>query len=149
MPRVFPVFVYLDNCCFNRPFDDQSQVRVLLETEAKLAIQERIRNGSLQLAWSYMMDFENIANPFEDRRISISLWRNLASVDISASDSIVSRAHHLNQLGFKPKDSIHLACAVEAGCEIFLTTDIGILKKSDLLSDIAIINPVDYDFTQA
>ncbi len=142
------MLVYLDNCCFNRPFDDQLQVRVLLETEAKLAVQERIRSGVLRLAWSYMMDFENEANPFEDRRISISHWRELASADISASDAVVSRALRMNQLGFKPKDSIHLSCAIEAGCALFLTTDTGILKKSDLISDLAIINPVDYDFNQ-
>ncbi len=41
--------IYLDNCCFNRPFDDQSQVRVLLETEAKLVVQDRIRSGYIQL----------------------------------------------------------------------------------------------------
>ena len=27
---------YLDNCCLNRPFDDQIQQRIYLETEAKL-----------------------------------------------------------------------------------------------------------------
>ncbi|MFN0197095.1 MAG: PIN domain protein, partial [Planctomycetaceae bacterium] len=32
--------IYLDNCCFNRPFDDQRQIRVRLETEAKLCIQQ-------------------------------------------------------------------------------------------------------------
>ncbi len=53
------MLIYLDNCCFNRPFDEQNQVRVLLETEAKLVVQERIREGSLDLAWSFMMDFEN------------------------------------------------------------------------------------------
>jgi len=31
--------VYLDNCCFNRPFDNQNQVRIRIETEAKLFIQ--------------------------------------------------------------------------------------------------------------
>jgi hypothetical protein len=30
------VRVYLDNCCFNRPFDDQRQTRVRLEAEVKL-----------------------------------------------------------------------------------------------------------------
>lgn len=25
--------VYLDNCCYNRPYDDQSQMRIHLETE--------------------------------------------------------------------------------------------------------------------
>jgi len=46
--------VYLDNCCFNRPFDDKSQIRVKLEAEAKLYIQEEIRLGKLELIWSYI-----------------------------------------------------------------------------------------------
>jgi len=28
--------IYLDNCSYNRPFDDQSQMKIRLETEAKL-----------------------------------------------------------------------------------------------------------------
>lgn len=35
--------VYLDNCMFNRPFDDQNSIRIRLETEAKLNIQSQIR----------------------------------------------------------------------------------------------------------
>ena len=30
--------IYLDNCCFNRPFDDQTQERIHLESEAILMI---------------------------------------------------------------------------------------------------------------
>lgn len=71
--------VYLDNCCFNRPFDDQSRARVRLETEAKLEIQQRIQDTKVELAWSYMLDFENRANPFEERRAVIARWRTLAS----------------------------------------------------------------------
>jgi predicted nucleic acid-binding protein len=140
------VLLYLDICCFNRPFDDQSQVRILLETEAKLAIQERIRLGTLRLAWSYMMDFENEANPFMERKLSISNWRNIATVDISSSKELISRARRINEIGFKAKDSIHLACAMEAGCAKFLTTDTGILKRAALISGLEIMNPVDYDF---
>ena len=142
------MLIYLDNCCFNRPFDDQSQVRVLLETEAKLAIQDRIRSGSLQLAWSYILDFENDANPFEDRRISISPWRSLASVDVSESEEIVARAERLSDIGFKPKDALHVSCAIEANCTVFLSTDKGIVSKAKLVPELAILNPVDYDFTE-
>lgn len=39
------MLIYLDNCCFNRPFDDQEQLRVRLETEAKLRIQHLMREG--------------------------------------------------------------------------------------------------------
>jgi hypothetical protein len=31
--------IYLDMCSYNRPFDDQEQMKVRLETEAKLYIQ--------------------------------------------------------------------------------------------------------------
>jgi hypothetical protein len=59
--------IYLDNCCLNRPFDDQRQARIRLEAEAKLCIQQQVREGRIELAWSYMLDFENAANPFEER----------------------------------------------------------------------------------
>ena len=140
------MLVYLDNCCFNRPFDDQSQVRVLLETEAKLSVQRLIRSGTVALAWSYMMDYENDANPFEERRVSISPWRNLASVDIDVSPEIVSCSRHLSELGFGEKDALHISCAIAAGCDLFLTTDKGILKKRSLVDELAIISPVDYNF---
>jgi len=41
--------LYLDNCMFNRPFDDQSHINIRLEAEAKLNIQENIRSGLYQL----------------------------------------------------------------------------------------------------
>lgn len=40
--------IYLDNCCYNRPFDEQTQLRIRLETEAKLAIQRQMRMGVLE-----------------------------------------------------------------------------------------------------
>lgn len=58
--------VYLDNCCFNRPFDDQTSLTIRLETESKLQIQKDVQDGKLELAWSYVLDFENAANPFKE-----------------------------------------------------------------------------------
>ena len=37
--------IYLDNCCYNRPFDEQAQIKVFLETVAKLSIQQKMREG--------------------------------------------------------------------------------------------------------
>jgi hypothetical protein len=70
--------IYLDNCCFNRPFDDQDTLTVRMETEAKLQIQSMVKSGVLTLGWSYVLDFENAANPFEERRTEICRWRELA-----------------------------------------------------------------------
>ena len=63
--------VYLDNCCFNRPFDDQSSLTIRLETEAKLHVQDLIQIGQLSLGWSYVLNYENAANPYNERRQEI------------------------------------------------------------------------------
>ena len=62
--------VYLDNCCFNRPFDDQTALTIRLETEAKLHIQDAVHAGRFALGWSYVLDYENAANPLEGRLVS-------------------------------------------------------------------------------
>ncbi len=41
--------------------------RIRLESEAKLEIQQRIKDRKIELAWSYVLDYENQANPFEER----------------------------------------------------------------------------------
>ena len=51
--------VYLDNCCYNRPYDDQSQLRIELETKAKLFVQQLILDRTLELAISYISEMEN------------------------------------------------------------------------------------------
>ena len=60
--------LYLDNCSFNRPYDDQTLLKNHLEAEAKLYIQKEILNSHYELAWSYMMDYEVSFNPFSDRK---------------------------------------------------------------------------------
>jgi hypothetical protein len=55
--------IYLDHYAYNRPFDDQSNIKNQLETIAKLYIQDQIKQGKYELVWSYMSDFENSNNP--------------------------------------------------------------------------------------
>ncbi|MFH0920712.1 MAG: PIN domain protein [Fibrobacterota bacterium] len=133
--------IYLDNCCFNRPFDSQISVRIRVETEAKLYIQEQIRKRRLQLVWSYMLDFENQANPFKERRYSIARWKRLAGADIAGGNKTLRLAAALRRMGLGPKDVLHLACAIEGKCDYFLTTDDGILKAAGHIKDIRIIDP--------
>ena len=63
--------VYLDNCCYNRPYDDQTQLRISLESQAKMDVQSRIKKGEIELATSYMTTNENSMNPIDMRRRSI------------------------------------------------------------------------------
>ena len=136
--------VYLDHCCFNRPYDNQNQLVVRLEAEAKLFVQSEIIAGRLDLVWSFMMDYENSFNPFKGRREAIGEWRSLAKEVMLLNTSVESRQKHYKSLGLKNKDASHLACAVEAGCNYFFTTDAGILKKQSEVTEIRIVNPVAY-----
>lgn len=134
--------LYLDNCCFNRPFDDQTQLKINLESQAKLAVQGMILNKEHSLVWSYMLEYENSQNPFEIRKDSIIKWKELADVCIEENENILITAENLLTIGLKPKDAIHIACAAEAKCDYFLTTDIGILKKN--IDIVKVVNPIDF-----
>ncbi|MDR2642826.1 MAG: hypothetical protein LBC74_08525 [Planctomycetaceae bacterium] len=46
--------IYLDNCCYNRPYDDQTQIKVAAETKAKLRIQRLVMDRKLELAVSFI-----------------------------------------------------------------------------------------------
>ena len=136
--------IYLDNCCFNRPFDDQSLLTIRLETEAKLGIQEKIKSGHFSLGWSYILDFENNANPFMERQVEIQRWKEVADSFVNETEEILIKMNELTAIALKPLDALHVACAISLQCQYFLTTDNGILKKMKEYSEIKIINPVNF-----
>ncbi len=133
-----------DNCCFNRPFDDQSQLRILLETEAKLNIQENIRSGIFTLIWSYVLDYENSKNPFRERKEQIEKWRAYSEVDIEEENKIIEMASAINAHGINKFDSLRIACAIYGDADYFLTTDDRVLEKSTLIHNVTITDPIGF-----
>lgn len=137
--------IYLDNCCFNRPYDDQSYLSISLEAQAKLHIQDLIHDGKLEMAASYMLIYENGQNPYGMRKQAITEFiENNTAVYVSDArlSEISDKAHKIMKTGVKYKDACHIACAIMADCEYFLTTDRRLLKyKSDKLN---IMNPLDF-----
>ncbi len=136
--------IYLDNCCFNRPFDDQSQIRIRLESEAKLRIQADIVEEKFELVWSYILEAENKANPFEERMNAISDWKKQAVSVIKENKKIVEKAKKLNKIGLRSKDALHIACAISGKCNYFLTTDDKIINKNNLIREITIIDLIGF-----
>jgi len=132
----------LDNCCFNRPYDNQEQVRVELETRAKLFIQRLIVEKQIKLIVSFMSELENDANPFVDRKHSIEDFFRYASKLVPPAVEAEQIATELRGTGLKDKDASHLACAIFGGCEYFLTTDDRLLKQQD--DRIRIMNPTEF-----
>lgn len=136
--------VYLDNCCYNRPFDDQGQLRVRLETEAKLRVQHLMRIGVVEYAWSKVLDFESGNSPYPDQVEEIEVWADWATVYVEMDDSIVKQGAQIMESGVKRMDALHLASALAAKCDWFLTTDKGILKHVSRIGGMRIANPVDF-----
>ena len=128
---------------YNRPFDDQSQVRIRLETLAIFSILQKIKNKELTLLWSFMIDYENSLNPHEDVRQEIEMAASLAVKSVTPNESVLTAAKEFESKGIKPRDSIHLACALKGKAEYFLTCDDKLIRGATTLDiNIKIINPL-------
>ncbi|MGS0756489.1 PIN domain protein [Roseateles sp. GG27B] len=137
------MLIYLDLCCFNRPYDDQSQVRVRLETEAKLSLQDKVRSGGCQLVWSAVLDLENSKNPYIEHMQAIAQWRALASNHVMAGPDVMTIAAQLVAGGVHNFDALHVASAVVGKAELFITTDDRLLKRVQHLKSIKAVFPAD------
>ncbi len=139
------MLIYLDNCCYNRSYDNQAFVSIHIESQAKIFIQEQIKNGKIELATSYVLYYENSQNPFEIRKNTIEDFAsNYETIYISKEkhNDAVNLSKTIEKSGIKHKDACHIACAILANCDYFITTDYRLLKyKTDL---IKIINPTNF-----
>jgi predicted nucleic acid-binding protein len=138
------MLVYLDMCCFNRPFDEQGQLLVRLQTEAKLHVQKLILDGQYKLVWSAVLELENVANPDVRRRQAIAEWRFLASMDIDMAVPVENLADEIAQKGIRPMDALHVASAIISGADWMLTTDRALLRKMQADTRIRVVDPVDF-----
>ena len=135
--------VYLDNCCFNRPFDDQTQLRIHFESEAVKAILELCEQGTWNLICSKINHFEIAATPDEERRKKLQLCLAIATETIDLTPEITRRAKEFEASGLQAFDAMHLASA-EKRADVLLTVDDKFLKKAASLPrcQIRISNPL-------
>lgn len=70
--------LYLDACCYNRPFDDQSQDRIRLEAEAVIGILEQVEEGRWQTVGSEVLGFEIMRCRDSERRERVRVANPLA-----------------------------------------------------------------------
>ena len=136
--------IYLDNCCFNRPYDDQSFIKIKIETEAKIFIQTQIKEGKFHLIWSYILDYENDLNPYANRKNSILKWKYLSEEDIEENSDILKTVEELEKNKIFGKDALHIACAIYSKVDFFITTDYNLIRKASSLNNLKVINPIDF-----
>lgn len=126
--------IYLDNCCYNRPFDEQSEQRVWEESQAKIKIQTRIKTYEYELASSYTLRYEYSRIKDDSKRNYINSFveeNTEVYVDESYKDELDDIAAKIMATGVKMHDAYHVASAIAARCDYFLTADDRLLKYQD------------------
>lgn len=121
--------LYLDVCCLQRPFDDQSQLRVRLETEAVLAVVALCRAGGADLVSSEVLEYETGRNPYPERRHHAQGILARAVVVVPTSEEVDRRAGELEAAGLRPLDALHLASAAAGRADYFCTCDDRLLRR--------------------
>ena len=133
--------IYMDTCCYNRPFDDQRQEKIKIESESVLLILNSCQTGKWELIGSGILDFEisKITDPM--RKYKVNALYSLHQQKVKVDERIRKRAIELQSAGFAALDALHVACA-ESGVDAMLTTDderIKLASKSVL--NVEVKNP--------
>ena len=139
--------IYLDVCCLNRPFDDQSTDRVRLEAEAVVMVLWHVQSGEWRLVGSEALDVEIEENPDVGRRRRVQLLADAACMKVPLSDWVIGRAVELESIGLQAFDALHVACAEDGAADILLTTDdrfIRIARQNRSRIRVRVENPVSW-----
>lgn len=121
--------VYLDVCVLCRPFDNQQQVRIRLETSAVALILAHVQQTKLQMIVSPTHEVEiNAITVSEERKHMLSLLRQLGTAYTYDLPMVRQRAEHLVTQGFGVADAAHMAFAEQAKAE-FVTVDDRLSKR--------------------
>jgi hypothetical protein len=109
-------------CRLKRPFDDQTQPRIRLESEAVLALLSASAQDVAFLR-APAHDLENEQNPLPVRAGRVRQWLESLPSSVFAEAELVRRTDELMALGFKNFDALHVASAELGSAEVFVTCD--------------------------
>ncbi|MDE0015013.1 MAG: PIN domain-containing protein [Candidatus Poribacteria bacterium] len=122
--------IYLDTCCLNRLFNDQTQARIHQETEAVKIILARFFTTQWQWLISTALVNEISKTPNKTLRTEMEMLLDLADQNVPVGIVEIARGTQLESLGFKWLDALHIACAESGRADILLTTDDRMLRRA-------------------
>ena len=128
--------IYLDLCVYNRPFDDQSQPRIMMETLGFVIIMALVSSGDIKTVNSFVLEYENEQNPKLDNKIIIADMLQAATRFVEYTERIHERAEILEGLGIMGMDALHLACAEYADSDFLVTCDDAFIKKVQRINSV-------------
>ena len=137
--------VYLDMCALKRPFDNQSQGRIWIETQAVVRILRAIDRNAVRSCNSALLEDENSRNTNAARREKVARLLLRFGIQAHATAEIFGRAEQVRSYGIKDVDALHIAFAEAMGAEYFISCDDAILGfENDERLRVRIIDPVSF-----
>ena len=138
--------IYLDNCCYNRPFDDLKQEKINLEASAVESIIEKHMCNKIKIYKSRAIDYEisRISNHNKKRQIE-DLCDGLDLESIPYTYELDKRVEELERYNIHFMDAYHLAYAESKNIDYFVTVDkqlISSSKKAKL--NTKVVNPIEF-----
>jgi len=139
--------IYLDNCCYNRPFDNQTQMKIHLEGEAILAIIDKCKENNDEIIGSVALEFEieKITNIEKKEKVKY-FYEQTITTKIDYTADVLKRVQELSeQINLRTLDKFHLSFAENSGADVLLTTDNKFEKATLKLNlKVKVINPLKY-----
>lgn len=120
---------YLDTSVYNRPFDDQAQARIWLETLALSVILQMIEDDEIELVASTIVLFETDRSPDPTRRKWVQNVVMTSAQIHRVDETTLQRSRILEAQGLKSLDALHVAAAEIASVEFFVTCDDRLIKR--------------------
>jgi hypothetical protein len=137
--------LYFDACCLNRPFDDQFQYRIRMESEAVRTLLAMCRDGLHRWVASDALVLEVSKMPDALQRAAVLDMLRFADERLPADRAAFDLAAELAAEGLGGFDATHLSVATLGACDILLTTDDRFIARSARLRRkplARVMNPV-------
>lgn len=139
----------MDMNVYKRPFDDQRQMRIRLETVSITMLLALIESRHFSARWSFVLDYENTRDPVSERRDFVRYLMQCCESTIEPDESIREFARQLsNTHQVRGRDALHLACAELSRCNYLVTCDDRLVRQGQRLKQegvltVEVINPVE------
>ena len=139
--------LYFDICCYSRLYDDQTQIKVYMESEAVLNILNISKQNNDEIVGSSALDLEidQIDNVEKREKIKY-FYHQTITEKIDYKENVFNRVKELSQqTKIKTLDSFHLSFAENSNVNILLTTDNKFEKVCSKMNlKIKVMNPIKY-----
>ena len=139
--------IYLDTCCLSRLHDIATDVRIQREAASVETILDYCSTGQWFWIGSEVLVFEVNNTKNQSKLLQIQSRLNYVHQNVLVNLREILRTKHLESLGFKQADALHLACAESSNVDVFLTTDNGILRRAERFGSqlqVSVENPYEW-----